>query len=89
MSIKLESDTLMYYVNFFCVYLCFVYCFTVRHSSVKIIVAVLVTLVGLVGNIVYWIVLNKGEEKFNRLMDEGDGAKRESMLRRQNSLRIA
>lgn len=67
-SIKLESDTLIYYVNFFCLYLCFVYCFTVRDNLTKVIVAVVITVAGLVTNILYWVILNKGEDKANKIL---------------------
>lgn len=60
-SIKLESETLMYYVNFFCLYLCFIYCYTIQGGWVKIVAAVAVTLTGMATSIIYWLVLNKGD----------------------------
>ena len=71
-SIKLESETLMYFVNFFCVYLCIVYCFTVSDSSIKVIIAVLITVGGLIANIVYWMILNKGEDKMNEIINKNE-----------------
>lgn len=67
-SLKLESEVLMYYVNVFCIYLCLVYCYAVQKDIVKIIVAVVVTLVGLIANIVYWIVMNKGDTKSTQIL---------------------
>jgi hypothetical protein len=58
----------MYYVNFFCLYLCFIYCYSVRANITKIVIAIIVTLVGLITNILYWIVLNKGEAKTGEIV---------------------
>lgn len=62
----------MYFVNFFCIYLCIVYSYTVRESAVKVIVAVVVTLGGLIANIVYWMILNKGEQKMNQIISKSE-----------------
>lgn len=67
-SIKLESETLMYYVNFFCLYLCFVYCFSVRDNAIKVIIAVILTVSGLAVNILYWIVMNKADERSSQIL---------------------
>lgn len=58
----------MYYVNFFCVYLCFIYCYTVQGNAIKIFVAVGSTLVGLIINIFYWIVMNKADAKSDQIL---------------------
>jgi hypothetical protein len=58
----------MYYVNFFCLYLCFIYCYSVRGNTAKIVIAIILTLAGLITNILYWIVLNKGEAKTGEIV---------------------
>lgn len=57
----------MYFVNFFCLYLCAVYCFTVR-DTIKVIAAVSTTVVGLMVNIIYWFILSKGEKKSEEII---------------------
>ena len=61
-SIKLYTEVLTYFINFFCIYLCFVYCFGAK-SNVKIVVAVCLTVAGMVANILYWIILNHVNKK--------------------------
>lgn len=58
----------MYYVNFFCIYICFIYCYTVQGSTLKILLAIGFTLTGLIINIVYWIVMNKADAKSDQIL---------------------
>jgi Co/Zn/Cd efflux system component len=62
---------LIYNVNFFCIYLCFIYCYTLystgKHfQKVKIIIAIIVTCIGLIVNILYWAIMKKGDVKSDK-----------------------
>ena len=59
LSIRLLTEVLTYFINIFSVLLCLIYCLNVQSDELKITIAVVVTCICIVFNIVYWVILNK------------------------------
>ena len=67
------------------------YCYTVRSNTIKVVVAVVLTIVGLVANIVYWLVLNKAEDRTNQILlsNSINLNKEEALLKKQKLEEVA